>query len=47
MNEMAVRFRKLHEPSAKLLVLPNAWDADKRYYATGIDDGTRRPLRDE
>src|ERR1700722_13889461 len=27
MNEMAVRFRKLHERSAKLLVLPNAWDA--------------------
>jgi 2-methylisocitrate lyase-like PEP mutase family enzyme len=26
MNDMAVTFRKLHEPS-KLLVLPNAWDA--------------------
>src|SRR5580693_8012662 len=26
MNEMAVSFCKLHEPS-KLLVLPNAWDA--------------------
>jgi 2-methylisocitrate lyase-like PEP mutase family enzyme len=34
--EMAVQFRKLHEPSAKLLVLPNAWDAGSARIMQGI-----------